>query len=85
MAKRTEEAILNFYDLLLLTVKEEGDKKGHLLQASFELERVKHYLRLCLELKLLPVSQYEYASRSVSEIGKLLGGWIKKQSKGAGQ
>lgn len=28
MAKRIEDAVLNFYDLLLLAVKEEKDKKG---------------------------------------------------------
>lgn len=80
MAKRVEEAVLNFYDLLLLAIKEEQDKKGVLNKASFELERVKHYMRLCKDLNLFSVKQYEYSSKEIVEIGKLLGGWIKKSS-----
>jgi hypothetical protein len=43
MAKRIEEAALNFYDLLLSAVKNEADRKDILNNASFELERLKHY------------------------------------------
>lgn len=78
MAKRIEESALNFYDLLLLTVKEEKDKKGILNKASFELERVKHYLRLCKDMGIFSIKQYEYSSKAIVEIGKLLGGWMKK-------
>lgn len=78
MAKRIEDAILNFYDLLLLAVKEASDRKGTLNRASYELERVKHYLRLCMDLNILNVKQFEYSSREITEIGRLLGGWIKK-------
>jgi len=78
MAKRIEEALLNFYDLLLLAVKEGGDKKTILNKASFELERLKHYLRLCNDLNILNIRQYEYSSKEIVEIGRLLGGWLKK-------
>ena len=78
MAKRIEEALLNFYDLLVLAVKETEDKKAILNKASFELERLKHYLRLCKDLNILNLRQYEYSSREVVEIGRLLGGWLKK-------
>jgi hypothetical protein len=78
MAKRVEEAILNFYDLLILAVKEGGDKKVILNKAGFELERLKHYLRLCKDLNVLNIRQYEYSSKEIVEIGRLLGGWLKK-------
>ena len=78
MAKRVEEAALNFYDLLLLAVKESGEKKNHLNRASFELERLKHYLRFCRDMNILSINQYEFSSRQIVEIGKLLGGWLKK-------
>ncbi len=77
MAKRIEEAILNFYDLLILAVKEK-DKKEVLQRASFELERLKHYLRICKDLNILSIRQYEYSSKAIVEIGNLLGGWMKK-------
>ena len=78
MAKRIEEAILNFYDSILFAVKEEKEKKAVLTNASFELERLKHYLRLCKDLNVLSIKQYEYSSKEIVEIGKLLGGWMKK-------
>lgn len=79
MAKRIEDAILSFYDLLLMAVKEVGgDKKAVLNKASFELERLKHYLRLCMDLGIFSVKQYEYSSKAIVEIGKILGGWMKK-------
>jgi hypothetical protein len=78
MAKRIEEAVLNFYDLLLLAVKNEKDRKNILNDASFELERLKHYLRLCKDMNILNLRQYEYSSKEIVEIGRLLGGWIKK-------
>lgn len=78
MAKRIEEAILNFYDSLVLAVKEEKDKKIILKKADFELERVKHYIRLCKDLNILTIKQYEFSSKAIIEIGNLLGGWMKK-------
>jgi rubrerythrin len=78
MAKRIEEAALRFYDLLLLAIQRTENRKASLHEASFELERLKHYLRLCKDLNLFTISQYEYASRAISEIGRLLGGWLKK-------
>ena len=78
MAKRLEEAALNFYDLLLLAVKTPDSKKSVLNEASFELERIKHYMRLCKDLGVISLKQYEYSSKEIVEIGKLLGGWLKK-------
>ena len=79
MAKRIEEAMLNFYDLLLLVIKEDKSAKRNTLQkAGFELERLKHYLRLCKDMEMLSIKQFEYSSRSIVEIGNLLGGWMKK-------
>jgi hypothetical protein len=78
MAKRIEEAVLNFYDTLLLAVKEERNRKEILNKAGFELERLKHYIRLCKDLNILSIRPYEYSSKEIVEIGRLLGGWLKK-------
>jgi len=78
MAKRIEEAVLNFYDTLLLAVKEERNRKEILNKAGFELERLKHYIRLCKDLNILSIRHYEYSSKEIVEIGRLLGGWLKK-------
>lgn len=78
LAKRIEDAVLNFYDLLLRAVKIEKSKKDSLGEASFELERLKHYLRLSKDMGLFSLKQYEYSTGALVEIGRLLGGWLKK-------
>jgi len=78
MAKRIEDAALNFYDRLLLAVKIETARKDALHEAGFELERLKHYLRLSKDMGLFSLKQYEYSSANLVEIGRLLGGWLKK-------
>ena len=43
------------------------------------LTRLRAYLRLSRDLRLLSVGQYEHAARLVAEVGRLLGGWIKSE------
>jgi hypothetical protein len=78
MARRIEEAALDFSDCLLLAVKVEKERKETLQRAGFELERLKQYLRFSKDLGLFSLKQYEYSSTALVEIGRLLGGWLKK-------
>lgn len=45
--------------------------------AQVDLDILRHYLRLCHDLDLLTTGQYEHGAMSVTEIGRLLGGWRK--------
>ncbi len=76
MAKRVEDSAFAFYDLIARATKTR-DKRRVLLEADLELDRLRLNVRLCLELKLLTMAQYEHAAGLLVEIGKLLGGWIK--------
>jgi ADP-dependent phosphofructokinase/glucokinase len=78
MAKRMEDSVLNLYDCLLEATKREIGRKEVLRRADYELERLKHYLRLCTDLQFFSLKQYEYATQHTVEIGRLLGGWLKK-------
>lgn len=51
-----------------------------LRQADMTLVQLRLYLRLCRDLELLKFNQYEHVACMVDEIGRLLGGWIKKIS-----
>lgn len=48
-----------------------------LQRADITLTKLRFYLRLCRDLELLNIGQYEHVARMVNEIGRLLGGWIK--------
>ena len=48
-----------------------------LADANLGLEKLRYRLRRCVELRSLDPRRYEYAARSLEEIGRLVGGWIK--------
>ena len=50
-----------------------------LAEVDKSLIRLRAYLRLSRDLKLLSSGQYEHASRMAAEVGRLLGGWIKSK------
>ena len=53
------------------------DRRGHLARANLGLEKLRVFFRLATDLKHLDVRRYEYAARSIDEIGRLVGGWAK--------
>ena len=54
-----------------------ADPHPALVEVDKGLIRLRTYLRLCHDLKLLSVGQYAHVSKIVIEEGKLLGGWFK--------
>jgi hypothetical protein len=77
MALRVQQTALGFYELLVQAGK--GlDQAGNLRRADVALEQLRLYLRLCKDLGLLGPRQYEHSVRLTDEIGRLLGGWLKK-------
>jgi four helix bundle protein len=76
LAKRIEDSAFDFYEELMRAVKGR-DKRRFLLQADLELDKLRLYLRLAHQRKLTNHQQYLYAAESLTEIGKLLGGWLK--------
>ncbi len=55
------------------------DSSTHLSQADIELTLLRYKIRLARDLELLKPGSYEHASHLIDEIGRLLGGWMKKQ------
>lgn len=53
------------------------DRRGHLARANLGLEKLRHLIRLAVELKHLDPRRYEHAARSLDEIGRLVGAWTK--------
>jgi four helix bundle protein len=55
-----------------------AERMERLRCADEELAKVQMYLRLTHRWKWLSDGQYEHVSAMVVEIGRLLGGWMKK-------
>lgn len=76
MAKRIEDSALAFYELLVAAVRSPHGR-SLLDEADLELDKLRLYIRLSQARKLTTVDQYQFAAEKLTEIGKLLGGWIK--------
>jgi 23S rRNA-intervening sequence protein len=46
-------------------------------EANLGIEKLRFMFRVCVELRFLNFRRYEHAARSLDEIGRMIGGWIK--------
>ena len=53
------------------------ERRGHLNAANLGLEKLRILLRLAAELGHIDRRRYEHGARTIDEIGRLIGGWIK--------
>jgi hypothetical protein len=65
---------------LLIEATHQPTPRARLLDADAELDKLRTHLRMCLDLSLVSGGQYEHAAKQLTEIGKLLGGWLRTQS-----
>ena len=79
MGRRLEDSAFTFYELLIQASRSQH-KRSVLLNADLELDKLRLYVRLSQARDLSTLKQYQFASSSLVEIGKLLGGWIKSVS-----
>ncbi len=79
LTKRLQDSMLNFYEIIIEAALGPDRKLlSKLHAADVELVKVRKYLRLARDLEWLKPRQYQYAAAQVTEIGCLLGGWMKK-------
>lgn len=81
LAEKTSKLALDFYDLILEGALTQNQEMNFFAEADLLLNKIRLYLRLSFDLHCLNMSQYEFASKSMGEIGRLLGGWKKKSQK----
>ena len=77
LAARVQNAAFNFYEAI--TAASLSKEKKYLQEADIELQRLRLYLRLCQRMQFFSKGQYEHVFKMVEEVGKLLGGWTRKQ------
>ena len=51
----------------------------HLLACNIRLEKLRFLFRLAMDLRYTDGARYEFAARSLDEVGRLVGGWLKVQ------
>lgn len=76
LAQHIDNAIFAFHECLVRAAHAENPRE-QLLEADVHLDRLRAYLRLAVELQHTSPSQYQHAAIHTTELGKLLGGWLK--------
>ena len=74
LGDRIEMLFLDLLDLLL-EANYSPNQIALLNQANLKLEKVRYLLRVAKELHYFNLKSYEFSSRAVNEIGKMIGGW----------
>lgn len=78
ITQRLQNAALNFQESIIEANSSRGALRVEKLHvADAELRKVRLYLRLCEKWQWISLGQYRHVAAMVSEIGKLLGGWLK--------
>ena len=77
MARRLEDTAFGFYELLIEATRAGRREYAVLLDADVALDKLRLYVRLSRDRDLTNPKQYKYAAEQLTEIGKLLGGWLK--------
>ncbi len=62
----------------IIRANSEREKTHSLKEASLLLERLRIYVRLGHDLGVIGTKKYEILSRHMDELGRMLGGWLKK-------
>jgi len=77
IAVRIENAVLEFTEILTVA-NMRHNKKPLLEQADEVLTKLRLLVRLSFEMKFISQHSYEFGSCRIAELGKMLGGWMKK-------
>ena len=73
----------NVYELLEILIQAKYAKQRQTLleKANLNLEILRFHMRLAKDLQCLKIESYGFAGKSIDEIGKLIGGWLKSSGK----
>jgi hypothetical protein len=74
-----DRVIQMLLDLLerLLEAYYSREKAHPLTAANLQIEKLRHLLRICVDMRWLSLPQYEFATRELNAIGGMVGGWLR--------
>jgi len=77
LGERVVRQALDLQEILIRAGLSRKQRASLLNDADAQLTILRQNLRLCKDLELLKINQYEHVSMMLAEIGRLLGGWKK--------
>lgn len=80
LAQQISNSLIDFLKLLI-QANYCRNKAPYLSQASIELDKLRFIVRLAKDLKFISIKKYGEFMEKMNEVGKLLGGMIRKFGK----
>ena len=78
LARRLPEVAFALQHQLIAATKDAEQRAARLREADTSLAELRLLLRLARDLQAISFKQYEEGARRSSEIGRLLGGWLRR-------
>lgn len=76
LGDRIENLLLDIMELIIQAVYTKN-KTAFLKEANLKIEKLRYLIRLSKDMKYLTIKKYEFASKSLNDIGSEIGGWLK--------
>ena len=76
IGQKMKDISLEMLDWIIIA-NSEKDKRPMLRQINLRVEKLRIYVRLCFDLKIIGIDKYEVLSKYIDEIGRMIGGWMK--------
>ncbi|MCP4042725.1 MAG: diversity-generating retroelement protein Avd [Gammaproteobacteria bacterium] len=80
LGRRIQEQAFALYETLIVASRD-TEPLILLKRADGRLAALRGYLRLSQELHLISLKQYGHVAKICDEVGRMLGGWMRKQPK----
>ena len=64
----------------IIQANQESNRLPYFKQISVDLDKLRILIRLSKDLKFISIRQYQFGAEKINEIGKILGGWMKRFS-----
>jgi len=78
LGERIERSLNGLLETLI-TAKYTKNRQRLLEEANLNLEILRFQMRLAKDLQCLEVESYTFAAKSIDEIGRLVGGWLRSR------
>lgn len=78
LADRIQGTLLDVLERLIEAVYRR-EKIPHLREANLGLEKARFLMRMAKDRKYITVSRHAFFCKSVDEIGRMIGGWVKAE------
>jgi hypothetical protein len=80
---RLDKLLYRLLDCLISARYDPEDRRVQLRNANLCLERLRFAFRLARDLNCLSTSSYGHAVKSIDDIGRMVGGWLRSLDKTA--